>query len=340
MPSDYRLSQMVEILNLCLHRAEVFSRDVPNKSLIERTEIEEKDGSRWAILAAGLSDEVAERYFKPGSERVGHATIPLRVSGGGHAEILMQMRPIEWPNPCPGLTRFVAHYAPGEKIPFVEIAKGRISLDFDIPDGKFGLFNLRWEVDAREAGKPPLEDWLRSWWRTLEYNPRIRRRTCTSTPVPKHLPSSGPGDWRTRGRTTSGWPSAIPTRLLSSSQLQPGCEGIWRSGDNRCDLNLMRDCSRIAEHLRLAVELAALHHELDLAQGLDVAGRVALDGGEVGQQPGLTAPRRLSNAMVLAATQVGRAGPPPASCRIRPGARARGRRRRGRRRPCRCRWRS
>ncbi|MGP0067872.1 MAG: hypothetical protein ACLQGP_30290 [Isosphaeraceae bacterium] len=171
MPSDYRLSQMVEILNLCLHRAEVFSRDVPNKSLIERTEIEEKDGSRWAILAAGLSDEVAERYFKPGSERVGHATIPLRVSGGGHAEILMQMRPIEWPNPCPGSTRFVAHYAPGEKIPFVEIAKGRISLDFDIPDGKFGLFNLRWEVDAREAGKPPLEDWLRSWWRTLEYNP-------------------------------------------------------------------------------------------------------------------------------------------------------------------------
>ena len=49
--------------------------------------------------------------------------------------------------------------------------KGRISLDFDLSDGKFGLFNLRWEVDTREAGKPPREHWLRDWKRTLRHNP-------------------------------------------------------------------------------------------------------------------------------------------------------------------------
>ncbi len=71
----------------------------------------------------------------------------------------------------PSWTRFVAHYAPGDTIPLVEIMKGRISLDFDLHEGRFGLFNLRWEVNAREAGKPPREDWLRDWRRTLGHNP-------------------------------------------------------------------------------------------------------------------------------------------------------------------------
>jgi hypothetical protein len=162
---------MVVIFERCLREAAVFSRNVPNRSLIEWVEKEERDGSRWAILAAGVSDKTAGRSFKPGSEQAGNATIPLQVSGGGRAEILLQMRPIEWPSSLPGSTRFVAHYALGERISLIEILKGRISVDFDLPEGKFGLFNLRWEVDAREAGRPPREQWLGDWWRALGYNP-------------------------------------------------------------------------------------------------------------------------------------------------------------------------
>ena len=99
--SDYRLNQMIKVFERCLDEAEVFKRDVPNKSLFNWIEKAEKDGSRWAVLAAGLSEEAGENYFKPGSSSIQHATVLLQVSGGGRAEILLQMRPVEWPNPCP-----------------------------------------------------------------------------------------------------------------------------------------------------------------------------------------------------------------------------------------------
>ena len=168
--SDYRLNKMVEIFEQCLDEAEVFSRDVPNRSLIEWVEKREKDGSHWALLAAGIPQQTAEDYFKQDSDRADQATMPLKVAGGGSGVILLKMRPIEWPSSRPAPGHFIAHYSPAD-IALVEIAKGRISLDFDLPNGRIGLFNLRWEVDAREAGKPPLEDWLRGWWRTLGYNP-------------------------------------------------------------------------------------------------------------------------------------------------------------------------
>src|SRR5438067_12075378 len=105
---------MVGIFERCLDEAEVFKRDVPNKSLLDWIEKEEKDGSRWAVLAAGVPDDTAGRYFKPGSRQAKDTTVTVHVSGGGRAEILLQMRPIEWPSARPGSARFVAQYAPGE----------------------------------------------------------------------------------------------------------------------------------------------------------------------------------------------------------------------------------
>jgi hypothetical protein len=168
--SDYRLNKMVEIFGRCLAEAEIFRRDVPSKALFDWVEKEEGDGSRWALIAAGISEGMAEAHFKRGSQRARGATIPLRVVGGGQAEILLQMSPIEWPSSHPKTAAFLAHYAPREKIPFIEIAKGRISLDFDVPDSRLGLFNVRWEVDPSGAGRPPREDWLRDWWNILGSN--------------------------------------------------------------------------------------------------------------------------------------------------------------------------
>jgi hypothetical protein len=166
---DYRLNKMVEILDRCLRRAAVFSRGVPNRSLIDWIVREEKGGPPWAVVAAGIPDDTARRYFKPDSERGEHAMIPLGVSGGGQATILLQMRPVAWPSSQSRPTGFLAHYASAEDLPFVEILKGQINLD--LPKNDLGLFNLRWEVDPGQSGRPPLEDWLHDWWRTLGHNP-------------------------------------------------------------------------------------------------------------------------------------------------------------------------
>jgi hypothetical protein len=120
---------MINAFEQCLDAAEVFTRDVPNKSLFERDVHREKDGTEWAIIAAGIPDDLAGRYFKQGSERAEHAKIPLRLGDGLEATILMLMRPFDWPSEPPKPTKFVAHFAPGDSIPFVEILKGQINVD-------------------------------------------------------------------------------------------------------------------------------------------------------------------------------------------------------------------
>ncbi len=164
--SPYHLERMNEIFEQCLTEAVIFTRAVPDGSLAEIELSRDRDGSLWSTIAAGISEESAERYFKRGSRQARDATIPLQAIGGGQAQIFLKMRPVPWPNSHPKGARFLASYAPGE-IPLVEIAKGRISLDFDVPDSRLGLFNLRWEVDPAGAGRPPREDWLRGWWEIL-----------------------------------------------------------------------------------------------------------------------------------------------------------------------------
>jgi hypothetical protein len=164
--SPYDLERMTKIFHQCLTEARIFIRAVPDGSLAEIDLVRDKDGSLWSIIAAGISEETAQHHFKPGSPRSRDATIPLRIIGGGQAEILLKMRPVPWPSSHTGRAGFLAYYAPDE-IPLIEITKGRINLDFDATDGRLGLFNLRWEVDPRDAGRPPQEDWLRDWWKIL-----------------------------------------------------------------------------------------------------------------------------------------------------------------------------
>jgi hypothetical protein len=169
--SDFRLSNMVAIMERCLHEAGVFSREIPNRSLVEWTEREERDKSRWAILAAGVSSDDAKHYFNKSPNQADYATIPLQIAGGGQGTILLQIRPIGWPGALPEPTNIIAHYAPGEGVPIVEIQRGRLDFTFDLPDSGLDLFNIRWEIDPRGTGRPPFEDWIKGWYKTIGYNP-------------------------------------------------------------------------------------------------------------------------------------------------------------------------
>jgi len=218
---------MIEILERCLNKAEVFTRDVPNKSLVETDFKKERDGSHWAIIAVGISDDAAAGFFKPGSDRAAHARVPLQVSGGGQASLLLQMRPIEWPNPQPEPTRFVAHYAPGEKIPFVEILKGQINID--LPDNQLGMFNLRWEVDPAGSGGQPREDWLKDWWRTLGFNPAHPPSHLHFNSQPKRAPADRSQVWEEPAendlRLATGNPNPLAFLLSATGWLRRIAKG-------------------------------------------------------------------------------------------------------------------
>jgi hypothetical protein len=161
---------MVEVLERCLADSLVFSRDAPNRSLVETTTTRDAKGSNWAVIAAGISDQVAADIFGRRSNKADHATIPLQVFGGSgsQASILLQMRPIVASTAIED-SPSAAPYAAREGIPFVEILKGRINID--LPHNELGLFNLRWEVDPSRSGRPPLESWLDEWHRSIGYNP-------------------------------------------------------------------------------------------------------------------------------------------------------------------------
>jgi hypothetical protein len=147
--SDYQFERMVTIFERCLYESQVFSRDVPNRSLVETTRKKEKNGSPWAVVAAGISDQEAAVFFEAGSAKAEHATIPLQVLGGSGSQgsILLQMRPAEWPSAAEP-TAFVAHYAIGEGIPCVEVLKGWINLD--LPNNDLRLFNLSFSMTSVE----------------------------------------------------------------------------------------------------------------------------------------------------------------------------------------------
>jgi hypothetical protein len=161
---------MVEVFERCLADSLVFSRDAPNRSLVETTTTRDGKGLSWAVIASGISGELAVEFFGRRANKADHATIPLQVFGGSgrQASIFLRMRPID-SSTVLGDGAFAAPYAAREGIPFVEIHEGQINID--LPHNEIGLFNLRWEVDTSRSGRPPLESWLGEWHRSIGFNP-------------------------------------------------------------------------------------------------------------------------------------------------------------------------
>src|SRR4051812_35690151 len=120
---------MVGIFERCLRDAQVFEREIPGRSLFERSEIK-KNGCDWAVLAAGVGEDQAAESFRGGSGKADRATVPIGLIGGGQMRLLMVLRPTPWPTEAPHPTGLVTHYAPGDGVPFVEIHSGYIRVEF------------------------------------------------------------------------------------------------------------------------------------------------------------------------------------------------------------------
>ena len=74
-----------------------------------------------------------------------------------------------------------------------------------------------------------------------------------------------------------------PTGVRHRSNPAAGTPGRRRTG-RISETVRTKEIGTEPKRLRLAIEDASLHHQFHLAQGLDVAGWVPLDGNQVGQE--------------------------------------------------------
>ncbi len=157
------------VFEVCMRDAQVFDRDVPGGSLFE-TETLRKERRKWLVVAAGIADNDAARVFSGSSARAERATIPLNVLGGGQASLLFVLRPLGLPVEKRSTLARLAHFAPGDDVPLVEMREAYLRLS-DLPGSDNGLNHLRWELDLVAAHDEPLEEWAQPWKSRIHSNP-------------------------------------------------------------------------------------------------------------------------------------------------------------------------
>lgn len=164
------LETIKRVFERCIREAGVFDRDVPGKSLVE-AEVLRKSTGKWLVIAAGIEEQEAQSVFPVSGKRAERAAIPLNVLGGAQASFLFVVRPVHSSTGLKALAAFVTPFAPGERVPFVELDSGAYLRLWDLPRTTAGLTSLRWELDPIAHRQEPMERWLQNWAKILEYNP-------------------------------------------------------------------------------------------------------------------------------------------------------------------------
>jgi hypothetical protein len=158
------------IFESCLREAAVFERDGSGGQLFESDTIR-RENKKWIAIAAGISRGEAQALFHANSSRAERATVPVRTLGiRGYASFLFVLRPMSFPIAQHDPTNQIAHFAPQDEIPLVELRDGFFRIR-DLEENKNTVSTLRWELDAVQSRHDPLEPWLRRSASLLGYNP-------------------------------------------------------------------------------------------------------------------------------------------------------------------------
>ena len=163
------LDDVQRVFTACMRDAQVFDRDAQSGSLFE-TESLRKERTNWLAVAAGITEVESQDIFPANSTRADRATIPLNVLGGGQASFFFILRPSQFPVDNPAAFGRVAHFAPDDGIPLVEIREAYFRLS-NLPGDKNRLNHFRWELDFKTGSEDPLEDWIRPWMKRIQHNP-------------------------------------------------------------------------------------------------------------------------------------------------------------------------
>jgi len=163
------LDNLSRVFTACMRDAQIFDRDVHSGSLFEVDSIK-KEKKNWLAVAVGITEEESRTVFRANPARAERATIPLNVLGGGQASFFFLLRPVRLPIEKPSALARVAHFAPRDEIPLVEIREAYFRLSH-LPGDDNRLDHLRWELDLTTGSEDPKEEWLRPWMARIQYNP-------------------------------------------------------------------------------------------------------------------------------------------------------------------------
>lgn len=165
---EFRIIQ--RIFESCLQSAAVFERDSSGGQLFE-ADVIRRENKNWIAIAAGVSQPEANDIFAANSGRAERATIPLRTLGiRGSASFLFVLRTSRFPIEQHDPMSQIAHFAPSGGIPLVEVRDGYFRIR-DMEENRNTVNSLRWELDAVQSRRDPMEPWLFTPAYLLGYNP-------------------------------------------------------------------------------------------------------------------------------------------------------------------------
>lgn len=163
------LPRIADLLQSCFREARVFTPQAAGAGLIE-TNVCRLDGAEWLVAGAGLGESAADDYFRGHPTKRSRALHPLRANDNGQLAFLFVIRPFDL-RLATELPLGVAAFAPGNQMPYIEYRNGSFFRASNLDGGSVGVQHLRWELDTRNAGARPREEWLRKWAPILGCNP-------------------------------------------------------------------------------------------------------------------------------------------------------------------------
>ena len=153
----------------CFSNAEVFTRENASGTFFESEKIRKKNQD-WLVVAAGVTESIAESYFSNNRARQVRAATPVNVIGGGQLSFAFIVRDIVVNDLNEANAEFVTTFAPKRGVPLIELSDSFFRLS-NLSENESRLDHLRWELDSTNAFQQPHEKWLHPWKEAIGFNP-------------------------------------------------------------------------------------------------------------------------------------------------------------------------
>lgn len=166
---SHELITLQAIFTQCFKDIAVFERFSSDGHYFESNDLI-KEAKRWLVIAAGINEDDAKKYFNSHPNRFRKAIIPLSYKSLAKISLLFVIKPLSINSKHASSEELVAPFAPNRGIDLIEIRQGFIKVN-DIPDNSQNLKSIRIDWELLPSLQEPFEKWLCSWKRECGFNP-------------------------------------------------------------------------------------------------------------------------------------------------------------------------